>query len=196
MEIDRARGFLGRDVAPNESARVVVRVRAPQLPGLYRLAFDPVVEGLTWFADAGSTPAHCYLAVSGDRQAGLDSRDDGLFSARMTIVRERLPGRYVLSIENAGNLTWLSKPLHQGGWVRLGLQTVTTQGVLNRDWRRLDLPKDVSPGEVLTLEVDLRDVPPSTTAVRMDLVSELKTWFEDRGSKALVHTVDASGLGS
>ena len=43
-------------VAPGDEVEVALRVRAPQPPGRYRLAFDLVEELRFWFAEVGSSP--------------------------------------------------------------------------------------------------------------------------------------------
>jgi hypothetical protein len=71
--------------------------------------------------------------------------------------------------------------------VRLGIQLLDERGeVLDRDWRRVDLPTDVRPGESLRVETDLSDAKALARSVKLDLVNELRSWFEDCGSQPLV----------
>ena len=53
---DGPRVGFGGSVAPGEEVEVALRVRAPQPPGRYRLAFDLVEELRFWFAEVGSAP--------------------------------------------------------------------------------------------------------------------------------------------
>jgi hypothetical protein len=53
---DGPRVGLGGPVAPGDELEVALRVRAPQPPGRYRLAFDLVEELRFWFAEVGSKP--------------------------------------------------------------------------------------------------------------------------------------------
>ncbi|MEO5791712.1 MAG: hypothetical protein ABIR67_06495 [Gaiellaceae bacterium] len=53
---DGPRVDLGGPVAPGDELEVELRVRAPQPPGRYRLAFDLVEELRFWFAEVGSAP--------------------------------------------------------------------------------------------------------------------------------------------
>ena len=53
---DGPRVDLGGPVAPGDEVEVALRVRAPQPPGRYRLAFDLVEELRFWFAEVGSAP--------------------------------------------------------------------------------------------------------------------------------------------
>jgi tRNA (mo5U34)-methyltransferase len=49
-----AGAYLPRDVAPGESVTIEIAMRAPTVPGRYRLEFDMVSEHLAWFEDLGS----------------------------------------------------------------------------------------------------------------------------------------------
>jgi SAM-dependent methyltransferase len=64
VDFDWFRCALPRDVGPGE--RVVLHARLPPLdaPGDYLVEFDLVIEGLTWMADRGSSPAAIDLRVS------------------------------------------------------------------------------------------------------------------------------------
>ena len=53
---DGPRVDFGGPVAPGDEIEVALRVRAPQPPGRYRLAFDLVEELRFWFAEVGSQP--------------------------------------------------------------------------------------------------------------------------------------------
>src|SRR5215210_7309455 len=53
---DGPRVDFGGPVAPGDEVEIELRVRAPQPPGRYRLAFDLVEELRFWFAEVGSAP--------------------------------------------------------------------------------------------------------------------------------------------
>jgi hypothetical protein len=61
---DGPRSPLPRPVAPAEEIELQLAVRAPQPPGLYRLAFDLVEEHRFWFAEIGSHPLELDVEVS------------------------------------------------------------------------------------------------------------------------------------
>ncbi|NUT56767.1 MAG: hypothetical protein HOQ03_12395 [Thermoleophilia bacterium] len=67
---DGPRVELGGPVAPGDEVEVELRVRAPQPPGRYRLAFDLVEELRFWFAEVGSTP----LELDADVRPRIDER--------------------------------------------------------------------------------------------------------------------------
>ena len=58
-----AGAFLPGDVAPGESVRVDIALRAPEEPGSYLLEFDMVSEHLAWFEDLGSKVLRRELVV-------------------------------------------------------------------------------------------------------------------------------------
>jgi SAM-dependent methyltransferase len=60
---DFARAEFDADVRPKESCTVTVRFAAPAEPGNYRLKFDLVAEGVTWFEPTGSPVAIRPLSV-------------------------------------------------------------------------------------------------------------------------------------
>ncbi|MGZ8782673.1 MAG: hypothetical protein ACXWZB_04160 [Gaiellaceae bacterium] len=51
-------------VEPGDEVEVALRVRAPQPPGRYRLAFDLVEELRFWFAEVGSSPLELDVDVA------------------------------------------------------------------------------------------------------------------------------------
>lgn len=54
IELNHARAWLPRSLAPNDVADVVIEVPAPHRPGKYALKFDLVCEGIDWFERCGS----------------------------------------------------------------------------------------------------------------------------------------------
>jgi hypothetical protein len=173
-------------VAPGETVDVTVRMRAPVTPGIYGVTFDPVDEYLTWFSSEGSRVEVAYLTVPG---SGVppDSRHPHDLRATLQLVDQPLPGVLIVDIVNTGDTVWLGGPLRQGGWVQVGVQRADAEErVVDRDWLRFPLPRTVLPGESIRLRLDIasnavEDVP----VVRLDLLSELRCWFSERGSEPL-----------
>ena len=60
---DFGRADLDADVAPGGGASIDIVLRAPERPGAYRIEFDMVAEGVTWFEDRGSSAIHSDLRV-------------------------------------------------------------------------------------------------------------------------------------
>jgi len=67
---DGPRVDFGGPVAPGDEVEVALRVRAPQPPGRYRLAFDLVEELRFWFAEVGSAP----LELDAEVRPRIDER--------------------------------------------------------------------------------------------------------------------------
>jgi MoaA/NifB/PqqE/SkfB family radical SAM enzyme len=64
LQRDWSRHFLTRpQVRTGEQLTLDLPLEAPAAPGRYRLRIDPVLEGVTWFADVGSRPLELKLAV-------------------------------------------------------------------------------------------------------------------------------------
>lgn len=63
IEIDYSRHDLPAPVEPGQRITMTARVPLPEA-GSYRLAFDLVAEGITWFENLGSHPVYLELVVS------------------------------------------------------------------------------------------------------------------------------------
>lgn len=187
IDLDYARAFLPAALAPGESATVAMRLRAPRSPGLYSLAFDAVDEYITWFGSEGSRLEIEYLRVFGPA-VPPDTRDPGKIAGVIELLEQPQPGVLIVAIENTGDTIWLRGPLRQGGFVQVGVQRCDASGqVVDRDWMRFPLPKTLMPGDQITMRLDIasnaiEDVP----VVRVDLLSELRCWFSERGVEPLV----------
>ena len=107
--------------------------------------------------------------------------------------------RLPLRLTNTGDTRWLSGPQAAPGWTRVGAHlyhATPSRELVEFDWYRVDLPREVAPGG--TLEVDaLLPAPtgPGEYLVLVDLVVEGLAWFADRGSSSAVvrWTVDPPG---
>lgn len=134
--------------------------------------------------------AHWPLDVSVIR----DSRAPGLLCAAI-LSRQRpvtcQPGetvQTVWTVHNQGDTRWNHAANAGGGFVRLGAHLRDSQGqVLNWDFARVALPKDVYPHEAVQMQLAFVAPPaPGAYRVEVDLVNELQCWFQDRGSPTVV----------
>ena len=106
---DGPRVDFGGPVAPGDEIEVALRVRAPQPPGRYRLAFDLVEELRFWFEEVGSVPlelpvdvrpriAERRLAVvvqggpDAETEVALAAQDEPLVSEDAVAVAHLVPG--------------------------------------------------------------------------------------------------------
>ena len=94
------------------------------------------------------------------------------------------PERLELQVTNTSRTTWLRAALLGWGTVHLGMQRIRGTET-ERDFRRLDLPGDIGPGESFTLSIDLGEIE-GADGLAFDLVNEGMCWFADRGGQPLV----------
>jgi 2-polyprenyl-3-methyl-5-hydroxy-6-metoxy-1,4-benzoquinol methylase len=128
----------------------------------------------------------------------LDSRYPSSLSASIQTppslkATAGVPVTLKVSCRNSGQGRWLSKSCdgRQFGVVSLGLIRCDETGtVVDRDWRRVPLPRDVDPGESIELACELTFAEAGTFMLRADLVSELVKWF-NVGAQPFAVTVSA-----
>jgi hypothetical protein len=101
-------------------------------------------------------------------------------------IRTRPQDRHVdrLRITNTGTVTWKARGRRFGGQVTCGLKIFGEDGALIReDLGRTPLPRDVTPGDSIDIELVLEVVlPRGRYRLRYDMVVEGVTWFEHHGS--------------
>jgi SAM-dependent methyltransferase len=96
-----------------------------------------------------------------------------------------------LEIQNTAETRWLAA--EGDGWTRLGAHLHRADdagGVVDFDWLRVALPKDVGQYERVVLPVGLPPIhEPGSYRVEFDIVLEGVMWFGDRGSPTTSVTV-------
>jgi SAM-dependent methyltransferase len=94
-----------------------------------------------------------------------------------------------IDLYNAGDTTWLHRE-NEPGWTRLGAHLYRANAartLVDYDWMRRPLPRNVLPEEGIRLEVSLPAIgQPGEYDIVFDLVVEGMTWFAERGSVPLV----------
>jgi SAM-dependent methyltransferase len=98
------------------------------------------------------------------------------------------PVRVAVEILNGGDTRWLHTA-DAPGWTRVGVHLYrddAARTLLDFDWARVPLPRDVDPDERVRLTLPLLPIaePGSYLAV-VDLVVEGVTWFAERGSASI-----------
>jgi ubiquinone/menaquinone biosynthesis C-methylase UbiE len=92
------------------------------------------------------------------------------------------------SVTNTGTDTWRAQSNRFAGVVQLGIQLLDADlHVIDRDFKRIPLPKDIQPGESIRLQSS--GLAPATSGeynLKLDMVSEGRTWFEPVGSPTRV----------
>ncbi|MCK5707730.1 MAG: class I SAM-dependent methyltransferase [Candidatus Aureabacteria bacterium] len=139
------------------------------------------------------TTIHLVVAIKGTPYA--DSRRPYTMVFRFrdidfpTQIRPSYRTPFRVSIENMGLTRWLAdesaSDMGGVGRVRLGISLLDEKRrIVDLDFLRVSLPRDIDPGETVELTGEL---PPFEHAgragFRLDMVSEGVFWFSDRGSK-------------
>ncbi len=180
-------GRLPRDVAPGDQVELEGRLQMPAPPGRYLLKLDLVDEHVGWFAQFGSPVAEAELVVEG----WLDSRAPHRLLAELqvpgpVVLRADRPGvplRLAVRARNTGDSTWLAAAGGAGAVALGGHLRDAGGGLLDWDFLRCPLPRDVEPGQGVELECEPGAPPePGRYRLELDLVAEQVGWFESWGS--------------
>ena len=129
--------------------------------------------------------SHPVLVLAKGERA-VDSRLPRTLRARIEPSLSREGGRVlgVAAVTNDGDTLWL-KGGDEPGRVRLGLQLLTPERrLVQMDFARSVLPRDVAPGASLEVPVDVT-LPDAAASyvLKLDMVDEHVCWFEDVGSR-------------
>lgn len=94
------------------------------------------------------------------------------------------PGRtylFSLTVQNTGNTRWLQKTDDGIGEVRIGFKLLSADRVLvDENYRRVSLPKDIAPGDEVRITTELPPVNAQGDYIlEIDGVSEGIIWFKD-----------------
>ncbi len=92
-------------------------------------------------------------------------------------------------ITNISRTHWLKDSRLSWGCVQVGLQS-RQEGVTNRDFRRIAMPRDIAPGESFVVDIDDTGLP-ANGRLLVDLVVEGLAWFGDRGNSPLLLPANA-----
>jgi subtilisin family serine protease len=157
----------------NGSMTLPTQVRAPNTPGSYKLRFDVVDEGVTWFSGTGVRTGDVAVAVAGPWSATYGTPAVSSVSAG---AQQMLP----VTVTNTGSVPWPSsgaRPVH------LSYHWLTPDGhVLVWDGARASLAADLAPGAsaMLSLPVSVPAIG-GGFVLRLDLVQEGASWFSAQG---------------
>ncbi|HET8568895.1 MAG TPA: S8 family serine peptidase [Candidatus Limnocylindria bacterium] len=163
---DGERAALAADVAPGQSATVLVPIAAPRAPGSYRARVDVVQEGVTWASANGVATGDASLLVVPDHRATFPTGP---------ITVSRTSPSATVQIANSSAATWTPTGTAP---VRVSSHWLDAAGrALVWDGPRADLPRAVAPGESVTVVVPLAPPPLGAALLVIDLVSEGLEWF-------------------
>jgi SAM-dependent methyltransferase len=178
---------LPRAVAPKETLELTAEIAAPPETGHFKLQLDLVAEGVCWFEHMGSPPLTLLVETN---QQTPDSLHPGLLRASIHLpdgdsVRAAASGEVRLRarVSNVGNTLW-RQGRKQQGTVALGGHLFSKDALLELDFLRAALPKDMAPGESVELPLVFRAPERAGTyLLELDMVDEGIAWFEKRGSR-------------
>jgi ubiquinone/menaquinone biosynthesis C-methylase UbiE len=98
-----------------------------------------------------------------------------------------------VEIENNGNAKWLYQNIENIGVVNLGIHLFSKDNrLINYDFLRFNLEKDVSPGERLKKIIRIMPEEKGSFQMVLDLVAEHICWFEDNDSKPATLLVEVT----
>lgn len=180
---------LPHDFAPSEQATIQLTLTAPTTPGTYLLRYDLYDKGnKKWLTQHGARHLHYTITVE-PASAAPPLRVEWVSA---TVPGEMQPGQRVpitATVRNVGTATWRAGGEPAKGVVRLGYHWITADGREIEGKTRGVLPRDVAPGETVTLEnVEiLTPETPGAYTLRLDMVAEQVAWFRQVDSRP--HTV-------
>jgi MoaA/NifB/PqqE/SkfB family radical SAM enzyme len=163
---DGLRTPLESDLRPGESAPLKARLLAPPDPGSYRLQWDLVQEGVSWFGMGWSPTQEITVFRRGElRVHGLPERLRAAMQVAVGVV-----------LTNTSEATW---PAAGANPVHLAYHWLTDKDEMAvHDGVRTSLERDVAPGASVTLSARVLTPPePGHYRLKWDLVQENIAWF-------------------
>jgi ubiquinone/menaquinone biosynthesis C-methylase UbiE len=151
-------------------------------------------NGLTTIPALRDAPVPMTNTILARKPGGaFDSRFPNVLKAKIRLADASLPQsveagstlEVTMSLENVGDTLWLSKTSAKGGFVTLGTKLLDENKCrLSDRLERTGLPHDVPPAQTVVLtHCFTAPAQPGSYWIKLDLVSELITWFEDEGSQ-------------
>ena len=152
-------------------AAVNAQVAVPATPGTYKLRYDIVQEGVTWFSGQGmQTPVKQVTVIDPPLSAlySVPASVSGSVNSMVTVP---------VTITNVGTTTW------QPGAFNAAYHIYVANGpLLVWDSVRTAIPAAVAPGQAATLNVIVKmPAGPGMYLLRFDVVQEGVAWFSGQG---------------
>ena len=218
------RSPLPRNVAPGEVVNLTITIQAPTSPGTYTIAYDMVLEGVSWFSQrkagverrtfsvggtAAASPLPIVLAAAvtpTSTQASPTAQPSpahytyrAAYNDFQRTPSSLSPGQQVsfpFAVRNLSNFTWSSSPPNQ---VNLSYHIYDSRGrmVTSLNGLRSPLPRNVAPGEVVNLTITIQaPTSPGTYTIAYDMVLEGVSWFSQRKAGVERRTFSVGGAAS
>jgi hypothetical protein len=180
---DGARTKLPADLGPGKSVTLQAVIPPPADGGTYRIAFDLVQEGVSWFSAMGVPMGSANVVVCCVKTFGA------MYQPQITTLAASGSLQTVpITLTNTGNFLWAAaggNPVHLGyHWIDAAGNAAVWDGV------RSNLAVDVAPGAAQTLQATVQvPVAPGTYTLKWDLVQEGIAWFSGKGVPTFNQTV-------
>lgn len=165
-------------VAPGGIGTFIFSVRAPTVPGEYRIPLRPVIDGVQWLPDQG-----VFLVVKSDH--GMHGKWISQ-SAYPTLARGEVSAPLTITFANTGSATWTRGVF--GSQVNLGINgDDRTWSALGFGWPTPDRvavqdQASVPPGALGSFTFRVRaPMTPGTYAIHLRPVADGAVWLEDYG---------------
>ena len=172
---DGARTKLPADLAPGQSVTLQAVIPPPVDAGTYRIAFDLVQEGVSWFSAMAVPTGSTSVVVCCVKTFGA------MYQPQVsTLAASGSTQTVPITLTNTGNFLWPAagaNPVHLGyHWIDAAGNAAVWDGV------RSNFATDVAPGAAQTLQAIVQ-VPqtPGTYTLKWDLVQEGISWFSGKG---------------
>ena len=172
---DGARTKLPADLLPGASVTVQALVPPPVDAGTYRIAFDLVQEGVSWFSAKAVSPGTVSVTWCCTKTFGA------MYQPQIsTLATSGTLQSVPITLTNTGNFLWPAagaNPVHLAyHWIDAAGNAAVWDGL------RSSLATDVAPGTAQTIQATVQ-VPttPGTYTLKWDLVQEAVAWFSGKG---------------
>jgi hypothetical protein len=180
---DGARTKLPADLGPGQSVTLQAVIPSPPDAGTYRIAFDLVQEGVSWFSTMAVATGNAQAVVCCTKVFAALYQPQ-LSALATTGTLQAVP----ITLTNTGNFPWPAagaNPVHLGyHWIDATGNAVVWDGL------RSSLSVDVAPGAAQTLQAKVQmPAAPGTYTLRWDLVQEGVTWFSGKGVRTFDQAV-------
>jgi hypothetical protein len=163
----------------SEGWSTALPIRTPRAPGHYRLSLDVPTLGLTAIPKLVQVSSKAYQTSANASQSlsaayVLEEPSSKTINSSVIDV--------TLQVMNTGQSVWLADAKNERGKVRLGWRWYKEgSGVPSKEGRE-DLPYDVFPGQAYRFKTTIKaPSEPGEYTLELGLLSELLTWFSDRG---------------
>jgi len=165
-------------VAPGQTGTFTFNVRAPTIPGTYRLPLRPVIEGVTWMEDSG---VFMVIVSASSYHAKWASQ-----SAYPTLRAGQTSAPLTISFTNTGSSPWVKGVLGQEARLGINLDDVTW-AALGVNWPfasrvATQTEATVAAGQTGTFTFQVKaPATPGVYSIHLRPVIDGTAWMEDEG---------------